>query len=428
MITYLLLANLYLATFYTFYHFVLRKQTFFRLNRYFLLGSMAFAFLLPLANINAVAQFSQPLFQKIVLKTENVPELRSIFMNPIEVTISDPGQSSGNNELWGKNSTVVTLYLIGCMVAFLMLIIRAKYTFNAFKNPHRKVAFSFFHFVRIGKELRKHHAIARHEHVHVQEWHSLDIVIIQLLKIFNWFNPFIYAIERSIKLQHEYYADQKASGLNQVAYAKLLLASAFDVLPQNLSNPFNNPPVLKSRIMMLLKNRTPKQNLVKLALILPLVGGMIVFSSACNSGDKGNQNPKNDAPVSGEVMETTRPSQTNSAQIDLNIHHYADVEITPVPDNDEYKTINEFRHWISENYTIPADAIDAGVAGKIVATFTIDESGQVVDVIIVEDLGHGTGEAFKSLLERSHKWKPGIVNGQAVATQFTLPMRINAMQ
>lgn len=424
--TYLLLANLYLAIFYTFYHFVLRKQTFFRLNRFFLLGSIVLALTLPLANVNTLGQYSQPLLQEMLQKTNTNEALNTILLSPVEI-IADPNSPSvEKNGLWIQKSTMTSLYLIGCLLAILTLLIRAKYTIMAFKNPGHKDAFSFFRFVCIGKDLQNNKEIVQHENVHIKEWHSLDIVIIQLLKVFNWFNPFVYALERSIKLQHEYYADQKASGIHQVDYAKLLLASAFDVSPHSLSNQFNHPPLLKSRIMMVLKNRTPKQNLIKLVLIIPLISGMIILSSACQSNQSERQHTESQHT---ESQHTDHPVvETTEEKVQRNYVLYSDVEIFPVPHNNEYKSIDEFRKWIAENYILPSKAIEADVSGQIEATFIIDESGDIVDVEITKNIGYGTGEAFKSLLEKSLKWKPGIVNGQKVATKYTLPLRINARQ
>lgn len=502
--TYLLLANLYLAIFYTFYHFVLRKQTFFRLNRFFLLGSIVLALTLPLANVNTLGQYSQPLLQEMLQKTNTNEALNTILLSPVEI-IADPNSPSvEKNGLWIQKSTMTSLYLIGCLLAILTLLIRAKYTIMAFKNPGHKDAFSFFRFVCIGKDLQNNKEIVQHENVHIKEWHSLDIVIIQLLKVFNWFNPFVYALERSIKLQHEYYADQKASGIHQVDYAKLLLASAFDVSPHSLSNQFNHPPLLKSRIMMLLKNRTPKQNLIKILLIIPVLTGMIILSSACQSSQPDNQQSENtvgetgDTSVQRSTIEEQAPADDSLNQLEIpkpippsvipppvqkprgsndsnndtqrneqnevrqdqvrmptfkvapknaqdsaasdtlnsknmqsstgEVFDYTDLEISPVPHNDEYKSINEFRQWIAKNFTLPSKAIEADVSGEIKASFIIDESGNVKDVEIIHDIGYGTGEAYKALLEKSLKWKPGIINGQAVAAKYTLPLRINARQ
>lgn len=429
--TYILLGNLYLAIFYTFYHFVLRKQTFFRLNRFFLLGSIVLAFTLPLAKVDTLGQYSQPVLQDMLQKTNTNEALNTIFFSPIDPTSHPNGHPTVKTDIKIQKSTINLLYLSGCLLAILMLLIRTKYTLIAFKNPGHKDAFSFFRFVCIGKDLQKHKEIVQHENVHIKEWHSLDIVIIQLLKIFNWFNPFVYALERSIKLQHEYYADQKASGIHQIDYAKLLLASAFEVSPHSFIHQFNHPPLLKSRIMMLLKNRTPKQKLIQLALIIPIIGGMIILSSACQSNQKENRHAE-----SHQTVDLNTKSQVTDHVVGASVDTsdprkyvlYSNVEITPIPHNDEYKSIDEFRKWISKNYTLPSKAIEANVSGLIEASFVIDESGDIVDVEIIKDLGHGTGEAFKTLLEKSLKWKPGIVNGQAVATKYTLPLRINAMK
>src|SRR5690606_36155980 len=65
MMTYLLLANLYLAIFYTFYHFFLRRETFFRLNRYYLLASLVLSFTLPLTKAPLTGKYGTLLVEQV---------------------------------------------------------------------------------------------------------------------------------------------------------------------------------------------------------------------------------------------------------------------------------------------------------------------------------------------------------------------------
>src|SRR5690606_35933984 len=108
----------------------------------------------------------------------------------------------------------------------------------------------------------------------------------------NWFNPFFYFLRKDLKLQHEFIADDIASQSNKISYAELLLANSFDVQPHLLTNQFHNPSILKTRIMMLLKNKTSNKHLVKLVGVLPMLVFMLIASStisSCNNSTTENQ-------------------------------------------------------------------------------------------------------------------------------------------
>jgi beta-lactamase regulating signal transducer with metallopeptidase domain len=77
--------------------------------------------------------------------------------------------------------------------------------------PEKNQSFSFFNLVFMSSsaaQTDQSNQILQHEMAHAQQWHSLDIMIIQLVKIFQWFNPFIYLTEKSLQETHEYLADE----------------------------------------------------------------------------------------------------------------------------------------------------------------------------------------------------------------------------
>ena len=332
---YILLANLYLAIFYTFYYLFLRKETFFNLNRYYLLSALLLSFILPLANVPEIgksvrhsleqyaggfaAQYGQYLeldpgtqAQSLHLTSDLGGTSTSTGDLMTTSPLTDLNQSYGTRATilsgsdapsWWHPAFILQIYIIGCLLSCFLFLIRLGFTVATIRNRNKPKAFSFFHLVCVSKDIEGYEDVLRHEHAHAREWHSLDIMLVQIARIFNWFNPFVYAMERSFKLQHEYQADKMAADQNQVAYAELLLATAMNVPVHSLNNQFINPSLLKSRIMMLLKNKTPKKNLAKFVLVLPVVLGMIIFSSACNPSNK-----------SAEGQEVSDVAETRTAE------------------------------------------------------------------------------------------------------------------
>lgn len=84
-----------------------------------------------------------------------------------------------------------------------------------------------------------------------------------------------------------------------------------------------------------------------------------------------------------------------------------------------------FRKWIADHYSFPQEAIDAGVKGTVEVAFIVEKDGSLSDFRVLQDLGHGTGEAAVALLKKSAKWSPALENGRPVRMNYTLPIRLD---
>lgn len=87
--------------------------------------------------------------------------------------------------------------------------------------------------------------------------------------------------------------------------------------------------------------------------------------------------------------------------------------------------IKTLRQFIANNYNYPRAAISAGVNGLVKVSFTINKTGNIVDLKVDQDLGYGTGEEAIRVLKRSKKWTPGIIRGVPVKVRFVLPVNLN---
>src|SRR5690606_14813038 len=122
--TYILLANIYLAVFYTFYYLFLRKETFFKTNRFFLLFSLFFAFILPMANFPLMANISIPFLSEIISNSEGAIGLNAILLNSLEIS-SDQNISQSAFPLSDNIISNLTLiYLLGVGISLSIFIYR----------------------------------------------------------------------------------------------------------------------------------------------------------------------------------------------------------------------------------------------------------------------------------------------------------------
>ena len=396
---YLVLANLYLGAFYGFYYFFLRRGTFFQRNRIYLLISLLLAFTLPLAEYGG--------FDDTVMFSNQLPTL-DLDGSVFELRASESEASA--------RASVRVLYIGGCGLAGLLVLLQAFGTIYALRRARPGQAFSFFGMIRIDGSVYGSHQIARHEQVHARQWHSADIMVMQVIKIFNWFNPMVYLYERALRLQHEYIADGQTAAGDQLAYAELLVSHAMGVSGPVLGNSFSNGNLLKRRITMLLRDKSPRVHSWRYVLLLPLVAGMLAISLACNhdnaSGVEGLDTPRQLA-AAGEMPEA-----------DANNRLFQSVEVEPKPPGG----MRAFMEYIGRNYDFPQEAIEAGVNGQVQVSFVVERDGSLTDLELVRDLGYGTGEAAIRVLQSSSKWTPGIQNGRTVRVAYTLPIRLNLQQ
>ena len=120
------------------------------------------------------------------------------------------------------------------------------------------------------------HIIA-HEKSHLTQGHYIDLFIVEIMTVLQWFNPVMWFYEKSIKEVHEYLADDAVlqTGSNQGKYQALLVNQAIGGPVFILTNQFNQS-LIKKRIMMMKKMKTSQLAKFKALLILPLIAGLML--------------------------------------------------------------------------------------------------------------------------------------------------------
>ncbi|AWV98910.1 TonB family protein [Arcticibacterium luteifluviistationis] len=274
-ITYIFQVNLYLIITFGFYWFVLRKETFYNANRFYLLTA-------------SILSFAIPFWQSGIIQSWAVTAQVSSVVNiiPLEgFTVTDLTETP----TWDWNLLLANIYFLGFgfgLLRFSIGLFKLQQLFNL-KNLEGQ-AFSVFGKVFIDKKIDHYDVIKNHEEVHSKEFHSLDVFWFELLGALCWFNPVAHFMQKEIKLVHEYIADAKASEQlgSKKAYAKVLVSSHFKTNSNVLVNHFYNKSILKTRIMMLSKEKSKKKALLKYGLIVPIFLGMLIISAANVSAAK----------------------------------------------------------------------------------------------------------------------------------------------
>lgn len=120
--------------------------------------------------------------------------------------------------------------------------------------------------------------VLEHELAHVRQRHSWDVLFVEILQIFCWFNPLIYLYKRSIKINHELLADAAVVKEldNMRSYQHILLQRAGAQPSLALASSFHFL-ITKKRIIMLQKKVNPAIARLKAMLCLPLLA-LLVFT------------------------------------------------------------------------------------------------------------------------------------------------------
>lgn len=272
LLIYFLRVSACMAIFYVLYVAGLRRLTFFRVNRLYLLFSLAISFVIP------VVQFT------IVRDVPTDPEGQGQLLQ--QVVVSDSPYSRPDVVMDGMPGNFVQLYweniilIVYIGVSLVLLIIAVKHIWwlvnyargqegsrvSGMKVMTKTTGFtncSFFHYVFVDdsklseQELQ---VILSHEAVHVKQWHSIDKVLLAFLKAILWFNPLIYLYDRALEEVNEFDADARSSSCMGLGnYADMLLRQVMPKIDAMPVHHMAEHPV-KTRIKMLFN---PKSNKMK---------------------------------------------------------------------------------------------------------------------------------------------------------------------
>ncbi len=276
---YLIQVNLYLVLFYGFYRLLLANETFYTLNRIYLVGSAVLSFGIPFWYSDYVQSF---------FITQQV---NAVFYTVLSPAVFGVKASAENPFTWYDLLKlfygVCTLFLsIKLIFNFLQL---KRILENTEGYTKHGAGFSFFNFVFVDKDLQKHEVVRKHEYVHIKQLHSADVILFEVIAVLCWFNPVVYFYKKSVKHIHEFIADDIASRLeaSKADYAMLLFSQQFGLNPHQLTNQFIDKSTLKRRIEMLHKPRSRKIALLKYGFTAPLFALMLVIASASIAKNNG---------------------------------------------------------------------------------------------------------------------------------------------
>ena len=272
------------------YILFLRKETFFVLNRIFLLAFIGFSVLLPFMHFRVYpVQVNAP----IVLSEVTVTPYRNLIE---AVTIYGQDLSGSLTETLGSSRFIILIYLLGMLFFFTRFVVRIVQVSRLIRSNRVQKSgkikfvllekdfspFSFLSYVFINPEQQKeagYQKIVAHELEHIKQGHTFDVLLLEILTVLQWFNPFIWILKRVIRENHEFLADRAVleSGVSALNYKQLLLSQATG-FQLHIVNNFNSSLISK-RIKMISKIRSSKFANVKYVIgALSVVSLVVIFA------------------------------------------------------------------------------------------------------------------------------------------------------
>ena len=280
-LVYLLRLSISLAVVWLFYQILLRRLTFYALNRWYLLGYSVLAFFIPLINIYPILGDGGAAGEPYLIQF--IP----VVGGQGRVVAVETHEGMG----WG--TWLIWAFALGAVALLVRTVIRGLSLYRLRKSarliesgPLRIyqvdasiIPFSFGNSIYINQDLHTKQQwsdIILHEYVHIRQKHTMDILVVELMCMLNWYNPFCWLIRWSIRQNLEFIADQQVlgSGVDRKGYQYHLL-TVLGESRYRLANNFNFSS-LKKRIVMMNKIRSARLHLLKFLFVLPLAVVLLV--------------------------------------------------------------------------------------------------------------------------------------------------------
>ena len=300
-LVYMLISSGCLSIFYLAYRLIFKNEANFSQLRVYLLGSVVLSLLVPLNPlvVDLGYSLSGGARKTITVTQPTDPDNANQLSIDALLRLAEERNSAKITMDWQRIAVIV--YAAVSLVLLLRILFQLGFLliqylksekvkrgdFIILYNRRFKSAFSFFRliFVPAGfsseEDLDK---ILAHEKIHVKQYHSFDLVMMEVLAAIMWFNPFVWKLKNTMQLVHEYLADEGAlkTGIDKLQYKELLINQIAEEGLISLSSSFNNS-LIKKRMMMMTENKMYRKSRYKITALIPL-SAMLMLLIACVNG------------------------------------------------------------------------------------------------------------------------------------------------
>ena len=446
---YSLKVALCLTAFYLVYKLLLSRETFFGFNRAVLLGMAGVSLLLPLLHFT-VGSAPEPVGGFVVVE--------DIVMQAVA---ADAPKFSVTAAQMCFAIYIVGVAFFACREAWSLLclrrMIRGGRVAECADGVKTVVAkgdvspFSWMGNIVISeKDYRdRPEYILLHERAHIAGRHSWDILLCDMLIVFQWFNPAAWLLKAELQSVHEYEADRRvlSSGVNASEYQLLLIRKAVGDKLFSMANNLTQSS-LKKRITMMLKKKSNPWSRARMLAAVPVAAVAVAafatpkvesLSNVIKSESEALVSrvmpaAKAQAAESPELAAITPVQAAERAATDAVEQLVADVSETVAPDGDDkvYDIVEQqpefpggtsgMAKWLGDNIKYPAEAAKQGIEGRVIVQFVVGSDGTVSDVKLMRAVNPLLDQEALRVINAMPKWTPGKQDGKPVAVKYTIPV------
>ncbi len=330
-------------------------------------------------------------------------------------------------------------------------------------------------------------ALVAHEAAHHRLLHTIDRVLMTLVKTVFWFHPLAYLLDRELRLVHEYHADAKALASTELSsYRRLLLAHQLHTRQPLLAAAFAHSP-LQNRFTMMTRtfqmNQAWRVALATLALLITALAcskeqefdeeidgleaaqadgltaeqGMAAYADRINSGEYQLSVDTIEVfdPETGVSVTTTVLNIKDSSGKVVQTFQQTGGDTSPgtggkrtftserVRGQEVLKIAEEMPHFPSADCTsgdracyekallqfvytnveYPEADKVAGVEGKVIAQFVVGTDGELLEPKVIRGPSETLNEEVLRVIREMPAWVPGQQDGRDVQVSFVLPVQ-----
>lgn len=293
--------------------------------------------------------------------------------------------------------------------------------------------------------------ITLHETRHLDARHWVDLLLAQLVAIFQWYNPAAWLMREELKTVHEFQADEAVirSGTDPRQYQMLLIKKAVGARFPSLANSLNHSK-LKKRITMMYNSKSSATRRLKgLALVpacavalfvtdIPAVASLLSDTASAyilpeqeNSTESvvadesavvGYKNSENNF-----VDQSSTAVSAENGELDASVSKPADDDDVKVYDIAEVKPQYpggeaEMLNYIMSQIRYPKDAFAANIQGRVILQFVVKKDGSVGDVKVVRGIDKSLDNEAVRVIKTLKKFTPAMIGGKPVSTWYTIPV------
>ena len=313
---------------------IMRKESFFAMNRILLLIIVVASAFIPLLYLPKTYQPPVqvellPVFVPVKSIPSALPTMETKVAGNIAVPENPIATKQNPNLVFSVQQLLQYGYIAGFLITLLFLVYSLITILSLFRKARsikmdgyrlliidREIAaFSFGRLVILSQNDYEEHSqsMLAHEQAHIRLCHFFDLLLLEIIRIFHWFNPFIHWLIRDMKEIHEFQADDYTltKGIDEIQYKLLIIQKGVGPQMFALANSFNHCQIQK-RLVMMNKEKPVKAWSWKVATFLPLLALLLMAF-----GRKAENEPPEGSALSSIAQVVSKDSTKQWSETDF---------------------------------------------------------------------------------------------------------------